>query len=332
MEICGVSQCWEKCAPHIGLMFVQLFVSGWLIISSIVLKQGADPVVFALYREFISIALMYFYVLYLGIPISIDRDDFLRFSYVGLCSFINVIFTILALQYISPTRFALFQPTIPCIAAVISMLLRIEPFCMLKCFGIFLAVGGAVIIEVWQRAGETSFESNITLGMILTTIQCIGMANIIVFEKPLLGKYDPSVATFVYYSIGAVWTGLLAASWEFRFTAESFYFNSKYWPWLGLAYASTFATLLTYNLYSWAGKKLLPSTTTVYITLQPLWTAILSIFIFEEIITVPQAIGGITIICGLIVTSYSYSSKLCCSHRHEFQVEQPGRQLSIDLT
>lgn len=303
----------DKYKAHMALVFTQFCFSGWHIVSSVVLKDGADPVVFALYRELTASFLMYCFVALKKIPVHIRREDFVRFAAIGLCSFINVVFTILALQYIAPTRYSLFQPTIPCIAAVISMALQLEPFSVVKCAGILISVGGAVIVETWKTgsgSGKTADESNVTLGLILTVIQVCGMANVIVLQKPLLSKYDPALVTFVYYTVGSVITLFLCVAWEFRFTSSSFYFNGKYLPWLGLLYASVFATLLAYNFYSWAGKKLPPSVTTVYCTLQPVGTALLSWVVFQDVITLAQGVGGAVVICGLFVAVYGRQLEL----------------------
>ena len=301
----------EKYAAHFALVLTQLSFSGWHIVSSIVLKDGADPVIFALYREITASVLMFSFVKFKNLPVVIVREDLPRFLFIGVCSFVNVVFTILALQYISPTRYALFQPTIPCIAAVISIFLKLEPFSLIKAGGIVLSVGGAIIVEAWKPNGaDSEDESNVQLGLILVVLQCTAMANIIVMQKPLLSKYDPALTTFVYYTVGSVVTLLLCICWEFRFTATSFYFDSKWKPWVGLAYASIFATLMAYNFYSWAGKKLVPSITTVYCTLQPVATALLSFIVFQSVVTINQAVGGAVVIFGLFVTVYGRHKEL----------------------
>jgi len=76
-------------------------------------------------------------------------------------------------------------------------------------------------------------------------------------------------------------------------------------PWLGLGYASIFATLYPYNAYSWAGKQLVPGLTTIYCTFQPIGTIVLSFLIFATVVTVPEGLGTGLVIVGLIVTVYS---------------------------
>lgn len=293
-------------APHLLLALAQFFFSGWHLIGSLVLAGGADALIFALYRELIAVVLMYGFSKSRGATISIAKDDYRRFVFLGFCSFLNVVGAILSMQYISATRFALFQPSIPCIATCISVLAGFEKLTVSKAIGVSLAVGGAVLIEAWKTDSEKSApESNVTLGTIIVSIQVTGMAMLIVFQKPLFEKYDTTVVTLVYYSIGTLFTIVMCICWASRFSAESLFFDGAWLPWVGLAYASIFATLINYNIISFACSLLVPSITTVYCTLQPVGTALLSLAVFGYVITLSQGVGGALVILGLIVIVYT---------------------------
>ena len=158
-------------APHLLLALAQFFFSGWHLIGSLVLAGGADALIFALYRELIAVALMYGFAKSRGATISVDKDDYRRFAFLGFCSFLNVVGAILSMQYISATRFALFQPSIPCIATCISVLAGFEKLTVSKAIGVSLSVGGAVLIEAWKTDSEKSApESNVTLGTIMLIV------------------------------------------------------------------------------------------------------------------------------------------------------------------
>lgn len=157
---------------------------------------------FALYREVFASILMYGLVKYFGQIITVHPEDYRRMLFLGFCSFTNVVGTILALQYINPVRYSVMQPIIPVIATLISVGIGLESLSWIKSCGILAAVGGAILVETWQ-AGSDDESSNILLGTILVCIQVTAMASLIVFQKPILPKYDPAVLTFVYYSIGS---------------------------------------------------------------------------------------------------------------------------------
>lgn len=157
---------------------------------------------FALYREVFASILMYGLVKYFKQVIYVHPEDYKRMLFLGFCSFTNVVGTILALQYINPVRYSVMQPIIPVIATLISVGIGLESLSLIKSCGILAAVGGAILVETWH-AGSDDESSNVVLGTILVCIQVTAMASLIVFQKPILPKYDPAVLTFAYYSIGS---------------------------------------------------------------------------------------------------------------------------------
>lgn len=292
----------KKTAAHLTLLSAQMCFSGWHIVGSLAMKDGADPFVFVLYRELFASLLMYAYVRYCGVEIKIEKSDWLRFAFLGFFSFVNVVGAMLALKYISATRFSIFQPSIPCVATFISIMVGLEKFTFMKAGGIALAVGGAVITELWHDSSSDDDEEDVTLGTIIVTCQVLAMGALMVFVKPMLGKYTPAVVTVTYYSIGGFYTLLLTCGWAYSLEAGDMVFHNELLPWLALAYAATFATFYPYNALSWAGKQLTPGATTVYCTFQPVGTIILSFIILGSVITLSEGLGAFMVMVGLIVT------------------------------
>jgi drug/metabolite transporter (DMT)-like permease len=321
MKVISMSDSNRKhAAAHMSMLTAQFIFSGWHILGSIALRKGADALVFALYREISASLLMYGLVAYIGVRVKIYPPDYLRFLFLGFASFVNVVGTILALQYISASRYALYQPSIPCIAATISIILGFECFTWLKAAGISLAVAGAVLVEAWS-SGSTSNddETNVNVGTCIVMAQCFCMACIVVFQKPLLRKYQPSLVTFVYYSIGSLITILMCICWEFRFHPSMFYFDNEMMPWVALAYASVFATLLNYNIISYVGKIISPSIITIYATFQPIGTMVLSPIFLGSVVTLPEIVGAVVVICGLLLTVYARHRELSDIKTQKYQ-------------
>ena len=138
-------------APHLLLLVTQFIFSAWHLLGSAAMKTGTKPLIFALYRETISSVLMLFYALSLSkrepTTFKIDSEDFPRFIFVGFCSFVNVVGTVLSLKYITASGYAILQPAIPIIATVISCTIRIEKLTVLKAIGITVAAFGAILTE-----------------------------------------------------------------------------------------------------------------------------------------------------------------------------------------
>ncbi|KAJ1408274.1 hypothetical protein B484DRAFT_301560, partial [Ochromonadaceae sp. CCMP2298] len=287
---------------HIALLAAQMCFSGWHIVGSLAMKDGADPFVFVLYREVLASALMIAYAQYCGLRIYIEPCDRVRFLFLGLFSFVNVVGAMLALKYISASRFSIFQPCIPVIATFISVIVGLEQFSALKAVGVSMAVGGAILAETWKSSDSSAEDKNLLLGTIIVSIQVTGMACLVVFVKPVLNKYPPAVVTVCYYGIGSVYTLLLCCGWAYSLVPMDFAFDGHLLPWLALAYASTFATFYPYNVYSWAGKQLSPGITTVYSTFQPVGTILLSLLIMGSVVTPAEGVGAMLVMLGLLVT------------------------------
>lgn len=292
----------QRTLAHFVLLTAQLCFSGWHIVGSQALKEGANPFVFVLYRELVASSIMAFILYFVtGERILIDSSDYKRFFFLGCCSFVNVVGAMLSLNYISATRFAIFQPSIPCIATCISIFIGLESFTWIKATGITLAVGGAVMAEAWNDS-TSSDEKNVYLGTAIVSLQVFAMANLVVFVKPILHKYNPAMITLVYYSIGTFLTILLFLGFTYKLTSQDIIFHGKILPWLGLFYAAIIATVFTYNALSWAGRQLSPSATTVYCTFQPVGTILLSFLFFAKVVTLSEGMGTVLVIAGLIIT------------------------------
>ena len=158
-----------------------------------------------------------------------------------------------------------------------------------------------------QIDGSSDDEKNVTLGSIIAAVQVTGMASLIVIQKPILKKYESTVATLIYYGVGTVLTMIVVSAVAFTFEAKELYFDSNYLPWVAVAYAASFGTFFPYNVYSWTGKFIKPSIITVYSTVQPVGTAIISLIALKAVVTLPEIGGAVLVIVGLILTVYGQS-------------------------
>lgn len=68
------------------------------------------------------------------------------------------------------------------------------------------------------------------------------------------------------------------------------------------AYAAAFGTAFNYNAYSFAGTVVAPGVISIYSTLQPLGTAVLSFLFLRSKATTGEILGGVLVVIGLFVT------------------------------
>ena len=83
----------NKTIAHALLLVAQLCFSGWHIVGSLCMKQGANPFVFVLYREVVASLLMLSYARYRGLRLHIEKEDYIRFLLLGAVNCVCLCFT-----------------------------------------------------------------------------------------------------------------------------------------------------------------------------------------------------------------------------------------------
>lgn len=223
---------------------------------------------------------------------------------MGLFSAGNVLGAVQSLTLISPTNFSVLQPSIPVFTMMLSVLFRMEKLTPIKTLGLLAAVAGAVVVEVVHSpipgTGEKASQADFIAGNVIVILQCLSMASLLVFQKKALLFYHPTIVTAWYYSIGSILTLLICLSKSLP--ASAYALSSSLAPWLALAYAAIFGTAFNYNAYSWAGTVVVPAVISIYSTLQPLGTALLSFVFLGDKVTGGEAGGGVLVVLGLIGT------------------------------
>jgi drug/metabolite transporter (DMT)-like permease len=235
---------------------------------------------------------------------------------------VNVVFTILALQYIRPVHYSIFQPCIPGVATIISVLYGIEKFTFLKTCGILCAISGAIISKYDPTLSDVTIATelqdggtrDVAFGTLLVVVQVCCMGFLLVLQKTLLNRYDSTVLTFSYYGVATVITigvSIVAVSTSDSESSVSsvmqlLNFGGRTSPWFALLYAAL-STFYTNNAYAWAGKQVSPSVTAIYNTFQPVFTALLSVLFLSEVLSPYELAGSALVILGMVVTLYGRS-------------------------
>jgi len=304
----------ETRLAHAACFFAQLGFSGFHVVAALVLVSDVDPLGFALWREFMACCFM------LAVAMGTyrsnqdlqsircpQRRDWLVFIIIGCCSCCNVVGSLFALSLLRPTQFAVMQPLQPIIAFVFNS--RQEILTWQRGLGVLLAVAGAVSVQLPHLLNSTNDEEgggDVTLGFVIASVQVMSMATLVSLQKPLLqiDCYESATFTLIYYFIGALFTLVFVARQEMEPGVGS---QLSPWSlsvsvWLGVTYAAIFATTLPFNFFSFAGKHLPASTITLYVALQPLLTAVLSVVVLDAKVTFEDLVGALLVVVGLALT------------------------------
>ena len=282
---------------HGGLIASQLCFSSFHVVAALVVT---DPLSFALWREMLSCVIMLAYArASRKSSIEFPNKDWVVFIVCGVLNFTNVVGSLFALYYLSPSRFAIMQPLIPVFSAALS--LKTETFSSLQIGGIVLACVGAVIVQFQAIAAEQRPQDNAPLGYTITTVQCASMASFLVMQRDVLAVdgFHSGSFSFLCYGIGTLFTLVIfLSSW----TPSSSFFPTEGKLVGALLFSAIFPTAFAFNSFAYAGQHLSPSTIATYTALQPLFTASLSLIFLGTGLSLGEVLGGLIVIAGLVVT------------------------------
>lgn len=290
----------ERRLAYLALVVAQLSWSGFHIIYQ---EAGFDPLLFACWREVLASACMLSICYGFGtVPSWPARSSILTFVICGYCSFLNVVGSLFAIQYLGGATFSICQPLSPIITALLSC--REEKMGPGRLLGMVMAVAGAIVAET-QKADEASSASANTLGVVSVAVQVTAMSTLIIIQRYAMHDegHEWSAFTLQYYLIGTAFSLLFLLLRSASSSSPSSTSANIDAPGIGaLLYAGTVATALAYNCITFASRRLPSGTVTLYVCLQPLFTGILSFFVLKLSVTVGQLCGGLLVCAGLLVT------------------------------
>jgi len=305
----------EQVLAHGALFFAQLSFSTWHILGKVVLNAGVTPLVFAAYRELIAAFLLFGVALLstgwgtqsaiaarLIVPL---KTDLLRVFAMGVCSFGNVGGFVVGLSLTSAPNAASLQPSVPIIALLIAVIIGQENLTAFKLLGVAFVVLGSMLVVVFDPEFDDASSgagSHVVLGNIVLLLQCAALATLLVIQKAIVHRYHPIWLTAYYYSIGGALTWLACLYYVER--REVFDIGSE--PvWLVLIFASVFATVIAYCIYTWSASYLDASVISLYSSVQVVTTTALSVAFLGHVVIAAQAAGALLIIVGLCVTVWA---------------------------
>lgn len=310
------------------------------VVSAICLS-GMNPVLFALIREAIAGPLL------CGIALAKDPDmrprmeDKWRFFFTGFCLFLNNLCFIVGVKLASATDAGIWQPAQPLFIAIIAILWGYESATWLKFIGIFIAIGGSlVVVLVGAESGEGSSE---ILGNVFLFIQAVFCSLFYVSQKPLLERYTPLVTLGYSYLVATCLMTITAVV-----VNETGYLLDKLCPdcdggwyipahgWPGIAYYVFVVSVAAYFLCSWGNQHIDASVLGIYTVVQPVVTVLISSLVIA-LSSQPHwglkglaasDLGAIGIIIGLAIVVYDNWSR--SSHKLE-EKDEPSNSVDASL-
>jgi len=204
-------------------------------------------------------------------------------------------FEALALQNTSAAQASLITTMLPLLITIASVLFLGERSSKQTMVGLFLATGGAILLSI--GGSPTTLAPAPLLGnfyefmsMLCATVYTITVKRLTALYPPLfLTAVQAWIGTFFFAPFLALPQVPLPHSFLVTPVAAIFY--------LGLA-----VTLVAYSLYNYSLAHMRASKSSIFITLIPLFTLMLSRLLFQESLTALQCLGGSTIFLGVLIS------------------------------
>ena len=149
-------------------------------------------------------------------------------------------------------------------------------------------------------------SSQLVLGNMITIVAAMGMALLVVLQKRVLQTYPYATVTLWFYSCGALLT-VLALCVQAVYTTGPLgalvpgdFAPTPAVVWGALVYAAGLATVYNYLVMTWANTKVPATMVSLFLTLQPVGTVVLSLVFLNSVPTWNEGVGGGLVIAGLV--------------------------------
>ncbi|XP_066379218.1 protein WALLS ARE THIN 1-like [Miscanthus floridulus] len=321
----------EKLKLFMGVLSLQFLLAGFHIVSRAALNMGISKIVFIVYRNVISLALLAPFAYFLE---KKDRPPLtfsllVEFFLLALCGITaNQGFYLLGLYHLSPTYASAIQNTVPAITFAMAAVLRLEQVDLSrrhgvsKVVGMVVSIGGATVITLYK--GLPLFHHNLhvkslvtlsssspilnwTLGCVFILGHCLSWSGWMVLQVPVLNRYPARLSVLsltcifglLQFLAIAVFTEEDLSRWKVHSGVELF----------TILYAGLVASGVAFALQIWCIDWGGPLFTAVFQPVQTVAVAVMAAAILGDQLYTGGIIGAVLIVIGLYFVLWGKSAE-----------------------
>lgn len=257
------------------------------------------PFALNVFRVGLSLILFWIVWLFGKTSAGIERKDVGRFLFCGVAGVaINQMFFIKGLTMTSTIHASLLILATPLLITVFAFWVLKEKLTLQKGIGLFLGIGGAVLLIVNKES--SSHATDYLLGDLFILINAISYAVYFILVKPLMQRYSPLhvirwVFTFGFFFILPF--GFTEVQ-EIQLTS----FTMQHW----IAFFSVVVTgtFLAYYFNAYGIQHLGAGITGSYIYTQPIFAVAIATVFLDEVLSIEKIIAGCAIFTGVFLVSF----------------------------
>jgi len=276
--------------PFVALVVGVIAVST----SAIFVKLATAPApVIAFYRLFFSTVLIapFFFLKHFTELKNLSKKEWVYSTIAGVFLAFHFILWFESLHYTSVASSVVLVTLQPLFAFIGTYLFFKEKVSIVAISSGLIAITGSVIIS-W---GDFKISGIALFGDLLALAACAMITAYLLFGQEIRKRHSLTLYTFIVYGISSV--TLLGYCLVLRYPLAPY----PQEDWIYFLLLAVIPTLLGHSLFNWSLKWVSTNTISIMILFEPVGSIILAYYFLGEKMIVPQIIGGIIIMVGIIL-------------------------------
>ena len=229
---------------------------------------------------------------------KIAKKDFGR---LAICGFFGVaanqLMFFAGLNITTPINAAIIMTTNPILVLIAASFILNQAITRRKILGIALGIVGASALILFT--GDLSLDSSTWSGDLLIFLNSMAYGVYLVLVAPLMGKYKPITVIKWVFLFGA----LFVIPFGFEQFSEIQWSTFTWEIALKAGFVVIFTTFIAYLFNVFGLKYLKPATVSTYIYSQPVFAAIVAIFLAKDELTITKVVAAGFIFTGVYLVS-----------------------------
>ena len=282
---------------HLPLLIVNIIYGINFTVAKSVMPKYIEPLAFIVLRVGVSL-ILFFFIQHFFIKEKIERKDLGKLLLCGIFGvYLNQSLFFIGIKYTTPIHGALIMIATPILVMISTRIIAKESVNWLKSVGIVCGAVGALLLIVGGK--EIASGVNTLLGDSLVFINACCFAAYLVIVKPFMKKYHPITVVFWVFALG------------FLFVLPTGFFDLMKIDWNGFSPTTWWAvgsvvlvaTFLVYILNNIALKHASAAVVGIYIYVQPIVAALVSIAFGKEQLNAIKIISAVLIFVGVFLVN-----------------------------
>jgi drug/metabolite transporter (DMT)-like permease len=272
--------------------------AGAAVVATRFVVGETDPLSLVFYRYAISV-LCFAPVLPVIWPQNrVDVSEYAKIALFGILFFVFFPWAFnAALQYNPAARGAVGLATIPIQTLLVAAAFGRELLTARKIAGVLLAFCGIVVAFGAAAFGQGHSGSVVGDGLMLAGVFCAAIYS--VFSRATLMRHGPLFVTALGMAFAVAALAPAVAFRDGGLALQALTLKG----WIAVVFLGTIAGAVQFSLFMWALRWLPPTTTVLYLTLNPIAAMVLGIVVLSESLTTELVVGMALVLFGIVVGS-----------------------------